>query len=418
MSDSSEGIISLPVPSPPGGGPPGEEALGRRAQGAEAGARNLLPDLAAPPPGTLWAEDGAAAAGPGIGARAKGGGRRTAVTYVINEASQGPLLAAESGALQSLREACEVVGAALETLHFGKLDFGETAVLDRFYNAGENDLPGAGGGGRRASGSARLRPRLPWPRPARAESGAAGAGAALPRRGVSSGRGAPGAPPLSRASVTAVGAAAVGTWRGESASEPVFFFLSVPSPSRPPPHANVFWRRNSLSANVLWISTCDLYLWIKHDLAVFSQSSDKVQGCKVFPNRLSSLAGSRQELRGPGSFGKQVWHQLNNFFVLTQYLGRSVCLCLEVCASGTGCIKHLWWMGLNKELAGVPRAASSHPRLPAFPAIKLSHLHWKVWWPEVVCYDLPGPISKNNNKTLLPSSFFFFNFIDRYVVWM
>ncbi|NXC14683.1 M3K5 kinase, partial [Corythaeola cristata] len=64
-----------------------------------------------------------------------GGGRRTAVTYVINEASQGPLLAAESGALQSLREACEVVGAALETLHFGKLDFGETAVLDRFYNA-------------------------------------------------------------------------------------------------------------------------------------------------------------------------------------------------------------------------------------------------------------------------------------------
>lgn len=165
MSDSSEGIISLPVPSPPGGGPPGEEALGRRAQGAEAGARNLLPDLAAPPPGTLWAEDGAAAAGPGIGARAKGGGRRTAVTYVINEASQGPLLAAESGALQSLREACEVVGAALETLHFGKLDFGETAVLDRFYNAGENDLPGAGSGGRRASGSARLRPRLPWPWP-------------------------------------------------------------------------------------------------------------------------------------------------------------------------------------------------------------------------------------------------------------
>ncbi|XP_075354927.1 mitogen-activated protein kinase kinase kinase 5 isoform X2 [Mycteria americana] len=138
MSDSSEGIISLPVPSPPGGGPPCEEALGRRAQGADGGARSLLPDLAAPPPGTLWAEDGAgaaAAAGPGIAARAKGGGRRTAVTYVINEASQGPLLAAESGALQSLREACEVVGAALETLHFGKLDFGETAVLDRFYNA-------------------------------------------------------------------------------------------------------------------------------------------------------------------------------------------------------------------------------------------------------------------------------------------
>lgn len=109
----------MPVPSPTG-----EEPLGRRAQGADTGARSLLPD---------WTEDGTA--GPGIAARAKGVGRRTAVTYVINEASQGPLLAAESGALQSLREACEAVGAALETLHFGKLDFGETAVLDRFYNA-------------------------------------------------------------------------------------------------------------------------------------------------------------------------------------------------------------------------------------------------------------------------------------------
>ncbi|XP_025977072.1 mitogen-activated protein kinase kinase kinase 5 isoform X2 [Dromaius novaehollandiae] len=139
MTDSGEGIISLSVPSPPGGGAPGEEGLGRRAQGAD-GARSLLPDLPAPPAGTtLWGEEGAAAAcpaGSGIAARAKGGGgRRTAVTYVINEPSQGPLLAAESGALQSLREACEVVGATLETLHFGKLDFGETAVLDRFYNA-------------------------------------------------------------------------------------------------------------------------------------------------------------------------------------------------------------------------------------------------------------------------------------------
>ncbi|XP_071405245.1 mitogen-activated protein kinase kinase kinase 5 isoform X2 [Pithys albifrons albifrons] len=133
MSDSSEGIVSLPVPGPLGGGTPCEEVLGRRAPGADA--RSLLPDLAAPPPAALWAEDGAAAACPSTAPRGKGGGRPTAVTYVINEASQGPLLAAESGALQSLREACEAVGAALETLHFGKLDFGETAVLDRFYNA-------------------------------------------------------------------------------------------------------------------------------------------------------------------------------------------------------------------------------------------------------------------------------------------
>uniref|UniRef100_A0A8B9F0Z4 mitogen-activated protein kinase kinase kinase n=1 Tax=Amazona collaria TaxID=241587 RepID=A0A8B9F0Z4_9PSIT len=126
MSDSSEGVISLPVPSPTS-----EEPLGRRAQGADAGTRSLLPD---------WTEDGTA--GPGTSTRTRSVGRRTAVTYVINEASQGPLLAAESGALQSLREACEAVGAALETLHFGKLDFGETAVLDRFYNAGESDVPG------------------------------------------------------------------------------------------------------------------------------------------------------------------------------------------------------------------------------------------------------------------------------------
>ncbi|XP_014118772.1 PREDICTED: Wilms tumor protein 1-interacting protein-like [Pseudopodoces humilis] len=141
MSDSSEGIVSLPVPGPPGGGTPCEEVLGRRAPGADTGARSLPPDLAAPPPAALWAEDAAAASCPSTAARAKGGGRRTAVTYVINEASQGPLLAAESGALQSLREACEAVGAALETLHFGKLDFGETAVLDRFYNAGEKGCP-------------------------------------------------------------------------------------------------------------------------------------------------------------------------------------------------------------------------------------------------------------------------------------
>lgn len=66
------------------------------------------------------------------------------MAYVINEASQGQLVVAESEALQSLREACEVVGATLETLHFGKLDFGETAVLDRFYNAGEWQLPRRG----------------------------------------------------------------------------------------------------------------------------------------------------------------------------------------------------------------------------------------------------------------------------------
>lgn len=180
MNDGGEGTISFAVPGPPGGG---EEGLGRRAQGADSG-RGFQPELASP-----WGEDAAVAcpaAGTGIAARAKGAGRRTAVTYVINEASQGPLLAAESGALQSLREACEVVGATLETLHFGKLDFGETAVLDRFYNAGETAPPRPScwrlspsrfPGRARSSGRAEARPR-----------------AAL-RREAQSGRAAPAAVP-------------------------------------------------------------------------------------------------------------------------------------------------------------------------------------------------------------------------------
>uniref|UniRef100_A0A8C0LB18 mitogen-activated protein kinase kinase kinase n=1 Tax=Canis lupus dingo TaxID=286419 RepID=A0A8C0LB18_CANLU len=82
-----------------------------------------------------WAGGDAAAAAAAAARPGEMSGRRTTVAYVINEASQGQLVVAESEALQSLREACETVGATLETLHFGKLDFGETTVLDRFYNA-------------------------------------------------------------------------------------------------------------------------------------------------------------------------------------------------------------------------------------------------------------------------------------------
>ncbi|XP_023506950.2 mitogen-activated protein kinase kinase kinase 5 isoform X1 [Equus caballus] len=116
----------------------GGSRRGAAAEGEE-GAR--LPPA---PPGSFWNVESAAAPVPpccGSAPRSRGsggsggGGRRPTVAYVINEASQGPLAVAESEALQSLREACEAAGAALETLHFGKLDFGETAVLDRFYNA-------------------------------------------------------------------------------------------------------------------------------------------------------------------------------------------------------------------------------------------------------------------------------------------
>uniref|UniRef100_A0A671VFB8 mitogen-activated protein kinase kinase kinase n=1 Tax=Sparus aurata TaxID=8175 RepID=A0A671VFB8_SPAAU len=42
---------------------------------------------------------------------------------------------AENMALQCLKDACDTVGSKLETVNFGKLDFGETTVLDSFYNA-------------------------------------------------------------------------------------------------------------------------------------------------------------------------------------------------------------------------------------------------------------------------------------------
>uniref|UniRef100_A0A7M4EAC0 mitogen-activated protein kinase kinase kinase n=1 Tax=Crocodylus porosus TaxID=8502 RepID=A0A7M4EAC0_CROPO len=43
--------------------------------------------------------------------------------------------APERGARHCLLRACEAEGAHLATLHFGQLDFGETAVLDAFYDA-------------------------------------------------------------------------------------------------------------------------------------------------------------------------------------------------------------------------------------------------------------------------------------------
>ncbi|XP_069463758.1 mitogen-activated protein kinase kinase kinase 5 isoform X2 [Ambystoma mexicanum] len=125
MSDSSEGI-SFSVPASPYGAPGG-------------------PCLQTAAAGSLWQEQeedvGGGVGGGGHAAclgtlRAKPGttGRSTSVVYVMNEASPG-VQAIESAALQSLREACEGAAARLEMLPFGKLDFGETSVLDRFYNA-------------------------------------------------------------------------------------------------------------------------------------------------------------------------------------------------------------------------------------------------------------------------------------------
>ncbi|XP_053314965.1 mitogen-activated protein kinase kinase kinase 5 [Spea bombifrons] len=147
MSDSSEEIsFSVPVsPMPVPECSMYEDKMEHRFQGVAAsscasGGRRL------PAAGSFWHEDyihGAHGGGAAPSRCAKGfpqtgtssGNTRTiTVVYVINECSS-ELQACENAALHSLQEACESQGAALEALHFGKLDFGETAVLDRFYNA-------------------------------------------------------------------------------------------------------------------------------------------------------------------------------------------------------------------------------------------------------------------------------------------
>lgn len=168
-AEAGEGITFSVPPLAPSGLCALAEGGSCRRGGAAAAAEREDTQRAPPPPGSLWNLESAAAPGAGLPAASSGssatrcrgisgggGGRRTTVAYVINEESQGQLVMAESEALQSLREACETVGAALETLHFGKLDFGETAVLDRFYNAGacvSNPFPVLHG----------QEPRFPWP---------------------------------------------------------------------------------------------------------------------------------------------------------------------------------------------------------------------------------------------------------------
>ncbi|XP_038655370.1 mitogen-activated protein kinase kinase kinase 5 [Scyliorhinus canicula] len=85
------------------------------------------------PAGTYWQDQTPAASPPALVPAARLKNRPTTVVYVVNEAAQ--LQLAESLALQCLREACESVSAALQAVHFAKLDFGETSVLDYFYNA-------------------------------------------------------------------------------------------------------------------------------------------------------------------------------------------------------------------------------------------------------------------------------------------
>ncbi|XP_034555697.1 mitogen-activated protein kinase kinase kinase 5 isoform X2 [Notolabrus celidotus] len=141
MSQDQDGI-SLPVPC--FGACPGRDSLGIDSSSGGGGGT-----LGIPAAGTFWQDSVVPGGGGGliptpVACPMDGGGllstgksgknRPVTVAYVVNgEASQQSN--AESMALQCLKDACETVGSKLETVNFGKLDFGETAVLDHFYNA-------------------------------------------------------------------------------------------------------------------------------------------------------------------------------------------------------------------------------------------------------------------------------------------
>uniref|UniRef100_A0A3Q3BIP3 mitogen-activated protein kinase kinase kinase n=1 Tax=Kryptolebias marmoratus TaxID=37003 RepID=A0A3Q3BIP3_KRYMA len=141
MNPDQDGI-SFPVPS---FGPGREPAAvgGEHSSSGGGGAAGI------PAAGTFWQDPLVVPGGGGLSPTPEddpldGGGllstckssksRPVTVAYVVNgEAS--PQTNAESMALQCLKDACERVGSKLDTVNFGKLDFGETTVLDRFYNA-------------------------------------------------------------------------------------------------------------------------------------------------------------------------------------------------------------------------------------------------------------------------------------------
>lgn len=148
MTSQDQDAISLPVPCfatcPGKDSLVGECARNRSVGGGGSGGASSVPAA-----GTFWQDSvvGSGAVSPTTERCPMDGGgllstgkspksRPVTVAYVVNgEASQQSN--AESMALQCLKDACDAVGSRLETVNFGKLDFGETTVLDRFYNAGK-----------------------------------------------------------------------------------------------------------------------------------------------------------------------------------------------------------------------------------------------------------------------------------------
>ncbi|MEQ2209214.1 hypothetical protein XENOCAPTIV_026691 [Xenoophorus captivus] len=140
MNQDQEGI-SFPVPSFCTG-PDREAVSGEHSSSNSGGGGGGIPAA-----GTFWQDplvggselsptpgDSPVEAGGLLSAGKSSKSRPVTVAYVVNgEASQQNN--AESMALQCLKHACDRVGSKLDTVNFSKLDFGETTVLDRFYNA-------------------------------------------------------------------------------------------------------------------------------------------------------------------------------------------------------------------------------------------------------------------------------------------
>ncbi|XP_007070547.2 mitogen-activated protein kinase kinase kinase 15 isoform X2 [Chelonia mydas] len=91
-----------------------------------------LPSLSGEAEQQPGAEAAAAARPGGEGSVPAPRQRSLRAVYVLNDS---PGAGAGAGALQCLVRACEAQGAQLTTVNFGELDFGETAVLDAFYDA-------------------------------------------------------------------------------------------------------------------------------------------------------------------------------------------------------------------------------------------------------------------------------------------
>uniref|UniRef100_A0A8C6RK75 mitogen-activated protein kinase kinase kinase n=1 Tax=Nannospalax galili TaxID=1026970 RepID=A0A8C6RK75_NANGA len=107
-----------------GSGTAPAEALGAIGEGPEVAAGLAEPDRTAD------------VAGGGEVESAHGPRRALRAVYVRSESSQGAAaVSPEAGALKCLLQACEAEGAHLTSVPFGELDFGETTVLDAFYDA-------------------------------------------------------------------------------------------------------------------------------------------------------------------------------------------------------------------------------------------------------------------------------------------